>query len=240
MPADTDQTPSQSAAKVAGFFFLFTFIVPTFNWVLLLSAPIVSGDVIATAENVLADELRFRVGLTIELVMAFSLVLLALALYAILETVDRALALLALTLKLIEAALVAAIVLLSFVALQLASGDAPIAGLTPGQLRVLLGVLLDKHTALYAIPMVFLGLDMVLFFCLFYRSRYIPRALSAFGIVAFALILVHAVGYLVAPELAAMVVSQVVGYTPSAIVEIVVGLWLLAKGLDTSQAAASS
>ena len=46
-------------ARVAGFLFLSTFIFPTINF-LLLSGFMVEENVIATARNIMADELWFR------------------------------------------------------------------------------------------------------------------------------------------------------------------------------------
>ena len=107
------------AAKVAGFMFLFAFIVPTLNWVFVLSKFIVVENVIATGNNIIANDSIFRIGITIELIMSVGLVVLALALFTILKPVNRNLALLALSLKLVEAASVAVIVLVYFVALQM-------------------------------------------------------------------------------------------------------------------------
>lgn len=86
---------------------------------------------------------------------------------------------------------------------------------------------------LYALPMVFLGLDMTLFFYLFLKSSYIPRPLAAFGILSFVLILIHALGYLIAPEVASTQLAQIICYTPSCLLEIAMGTWLLSKGISS-------
>jgi len=202
MTGDTADTSRRKAARVAGFMFLFCLIVPLLNWGLVLSKLIVAEDVIATANNIMANELLFRVGITIELIMSVGLVVLAVTLFTILKSVSRNLALFALCLKLAESVLVAVIVLLSFVALQISNGAASSAAFTPDQLQAPVGFLLNAHTALYSIPMVFLGLDLMVFFYLFFVSRYIPRALASFGILSYALILIHALGIVLAPKFA--------------------------------------
>ena len=216
--------------------FLFAFIVPTLNWALGLSKLIVADNVIATAKNIIANELLFRIGLTIELIMSVGLVVLAVALYTILKPVNRNVALLALSLKLVEASVVAAIVLVYFIALQMLNGAASLTAISPEQLQASVGFLLNQHTVLYSTPMVFLGLDMMIFFYLFYKSKYIPGILAGFGILSFALILIHALGHILAPNYAAMLIIQVICYTPSGIAEIVVGIWLLSKGLKVQRA----
>ncbi len=232
MKATIVNASQRKAARVAGFMFLFSLIVPTLNWALVLSRFVVAEDVMATARNIKANESLFRIGITIELIMSVGLVVLAVALFAILKRVNRSLALLALLWKLVEAGLVAAIVLLSFVALQISDGAAYLTAFTPEQLQAPVGLILNAHTILYSVPMVFLGLDLMAFFYLFYKSNYIPRVLAAFGILSYALIFIHALGNMVAPGYATMPIVEIISYVPSCIAELVVGMWLLVKGLN--------
>ncbi|MCM1986892.1 DUF4386 domain-containing protein [Methanococcoides seepicolus] len=228
-------TSQRKAVRVAGFMFLFSLMVPFFNWTFVLSKLIVAENVMATANNIVANQLLFRIGMTIELIMSAGLIVLALALYIILKPVNKNLALLALLWKLVEATIAAAIVLVSFIALQFLNGDAYVTVFTPEQLQVLVGFLLNEHTALYSIPMVFLGLDMMVFSYLFFKSKYIPRILASFGILSFALIFIHALMYILAPEYATMPINQVLFWVPSGLFEIIIGLWLLFKGINVQQ-----
>jgi hypothetical protein len=225
----------RNAVKVAGFMFLFVFIVPTLNWVFALSKLIVVGDVISTAKNIMANELLFRIGITIELLMSVGLIVLATALYILLKSVNKNIALLALFLKLVEAAIAVGIVLVSFIALQILNGEAYQTTFTPEQLQAPVGFLLNKHTAIYSIPMVFLGKDMILFSYLFFKSKYIPRILAGFGIISFAFILIHAFMFILAPKYATMPINQIIFYTPSGLFELIIGVWLLTKGIKTPQ-----
>ena len=225
-------TSQRKAVRVAGFMFLFSLIVPLLNWTFVLSKLIVVENVIATANNIMANELLFRIGITIELIMSVGLIVLALALYIILKPVNKNLALLALLWKLAEAIIGAVIVLVSFIALQILNGDAYLTVFTPEQLQVPVGFLLNAHTAIYSIPMVFLGLDMIVFSYLFLKSKYIPRILAGFGILSFALIFIHALMYIIAPKYAAMLISQIIFYAPSGLFEIIIGIWLLSKGIN--------
>jgi len=228
-------TSQRKAVRVAGFMFLFSLMVPFLNWTFLLSKLIVAGNIMATANNIVANQLLFRIGMTIELIMSAGLIVLALTLYIILKPVNKDLALLALLWKLVEATIAAAIVLVSFIALQFLNGDAYVTVFTPEQLQVPVGFLLNEHTALYSIPMVFLGLDMMVFSYLFFKSKYIPRILAIFGILSFALIFIHALMYILAPEYATMPINQVIFWAPSGLFEIIIGLWLLFKGINVQQ-----
>ena len=227
--------PQRKVVRVAGFMFLFSFIVPTLNWAFMLSKLNVPENVAATAKNIMANELQFRIGLTVELIMAVGLVVLALALYIILKPVGRNLALLAVLWKLAEATIAAVIVLVTFIALQLLSEAAHITGFTPEQLQATVGFLLNEHTVLYSFPMVFLGLDMMVFSYLLFKSKYIPGILAGFGIFSFALIFIHSFTTLIAPEYAMGLTIQTICYTPSGLFEIIIGTWLLVKGLNVQQ-----
>jgi hypothetical protein len=231
MTARIVDTSQRKAARVAGFMFLFSLIVPLLNWTFVLSKLIVAENVIATANNIMANELLFRIGITIELIMSVGLIVLALALYIILKPVNKNLALLALLLKLVEATIVVAIVLVSFITLQILNGEAYLTAFTLEQLQVPVGLILNSHTAIYSIPMVFLGLDMMVFSYLFFKSKYIPKILAGFGILSFALIFIHALMYIITPKYAAMLINQIIFYAPSGLFEIIIGIWLLVKGL---------
>ncbi len=235
MTPSIDDISQHKAARVAGFMFLFSLIVPLINWTVVLSKLMVAENVMSTASNIMANQLQFRVGITVELIMAVGLIVLGSALYIVLRPVNKNLALFALVLKSVEAAIAAAIVLVSFVALQAMNSGAYVTVFTSEQLQVPVALILNAHFAAYAIPMVFLGLDMMVFSYLFFRSRYIPRLLAGFGILSFALIFVHALMFMVAPEYATVPANQIVFWAPSGLFEIVIGIWLLSKGLKVQQ-----
>lgn len=228
-------TSHYKMVKIAGFMFLFAFIVPTLNWTLLLSKFNVPNDALTTGKNIVANELLFRIGISIELIMSIGLVVLGVALYSILKSVDKNLALLALALKLLEAAIAVVITLGSIIALlAISETHFYLVILNRESLLAFAGFILHMHTSLYALPMLFLGLDMMLFCYLFFKSRYIPPLLAGFGILSFALIFIHAIMYLISPQYAAMPINQIIFWAPSGIFEIIVGLWLLVKGVNSN------
>ena len=223
------------AAKVAGIMFLFSLVVPSLNWAFILSKLVVAENALATANNIIAHVFQFRIGLTVELIMSVGLIVLGLALYILLKTVDKNIALLALLLKLVEATIAVAIVLVSFITLQVAYVGADISIYTPEQLQTPVGLILNMHTAVFSIPMAFLGLDMILFCYLFFKSKYIPRVLAGFGVISFALIFIHALMFILIPRYATMPINQIIFWAPSGIFEMVIGIWLLSKGLKLEQ-----
>ncbi|MGB5385966.1 MAG: DUF4386 domain-containing protein [Eudoraea sp.] len=226
----------KKAVKIAGFMFLFAFIAPTLNWALVLSKLNVSGNALATANNIVVNEFVFRMGITIELFMSVGLIILGMSLYVILKPINKNFAMLALLLKLVEATLMAVTVLLPYIALQVLNENSQTAVFTQEQLLLPIGLIFNSHTAITSVPMVFLGLDMMIFSYLFLKSKYIPRILAGFGILSFALILIQSLMFMLAPEYATKPINQIIFWAPSGLFEIIIGIWLLVKGISAETA----
>jgi hypothetical protein len=162
-------------------------------------------------------------------------VVLGLALYVMLKSVDRNLALLALLLKSMEAVLWAVIALGHLAALLVLIGGTPSTALEPGQVQALVGLLLSVHVPVTAVPGVFLGLNLVVFLYLLLKSKYVPGMLAGFGIVSYALIFIYDLTMIVAPSYSTMTAIQIVGWGPSVLFEMAIGSWLLIKGIAVPQ-----
>ncbi len=228
-------TTQSKAVKVAGFMFLFAFIVPTLNWAFLLSNFNVADNALATANNIIGNQFLFRIGISIELFMSVGLIILGLALYIILKPINKNYALLALLLKLAEATLMAVTVLIPFIALQILSGADHITEISQEQLQLPIGLIFNSHTAITSVAMVFLGLDMMIFSYLFFKSNYIPKILAGFGILSFAFIFIQSLMFIIVPGSATKPIFQIIFWAPSGLFEIIIGLWLLIKGIDVQQ-----
>ncbi len=125
------------------------------------------------------NRLLFRIGIASDLMVVIIGIVLVLALYTILKTVNRNLALLAVFLKLVDGVLITVIVLGNFFALLILTGQTSLTVVEPEQIQALAGLFLNMRISLYAIPMVFTGLGFMAFFSLFFSSKYIPRILPA-------------------------------------------------------------
>ena len=75
--------------------------------------------------------------------------------------------------------------------------------------------------------MVFIGAGSVIFLHLFYKSGYIPRWLSVFGITAFSFVLLESLILQLYP-----MQSWIFPGALAIIFEIVIGLWLMLKGVN--------
>ncbi|HWR71557.1 MAG TPA: DUF4386 domain-containing protein [Nitrospirota bacterium] len=217
--------------RVAGFLFLLTFIFPTINF-LLLSKFMVPENVIATANNIMADELLFRIGILNELIISALAVVFGLTLYIILRSVKKDIALLALFFKLTEAILLAVVALGHFIALLILDERASLTVFGPEQIQALAGSFINLYFYTGAVGLVFHGLNSTVFLYLFFKSKYVPRELASFGILSYALVFMYAVIMILAPDHATKITVQTICLAPSILLELLLGLWLLIKGLN--------
>jgi len=219
----------QKAARVAGLAYLLIIVTSILAMVFGSFKLIVEGNDAATFSNFMANELLFRITAAYDLIMYASVVILSIALYAILKTVNKNLALFALCCRLIEAIMGCLAVLSSLVVLQLLNGENYSAVFEAEQLQALVGLFLDVHSAALSILIVFISLGTIVFCYLFIKSKYIPRILAVFGIFAFLLVLIKAFVVILFP-LPAMI--QIVFHLPGILFEVIIGLWLLIKGVN--------
>jgi hypothetical protein len=232
MQNNTADTSKRKAAKFAGFMFLFTFTGPLFYGAFLFPKLTVEGNVIATADNVIANEFLFRVGIVNELICAVGAVVFAVTLYIILKSVNKNLALLAFSLKMAEACLLAVIALGHFIALLILNGRTSLTVFEPEQVQALVGLFINLYFHVGAFTMVFHGLNSMLFLYLFFQSRYVPGNLAGFGIISYAFVFLYALITILQPVYAAMLIIQIICLAPSVLAELILGSWLLIKGIS--------
>lgn len=159
----------RKAAKVAGFMFLLIVIGWTLNWIFVDSKLHAAGNVMATVNNIMANELLFRIGIADELIFSVSGIVLALALYIILKPVNKNLALLALCWKLMDVIIGTVNVLVTFIVLQMLNGKAYLTVFKPEQLQDIAGLFFKLRTNGVTIAMLFLAWDLLYFF-IYYSS----------------------------------------------------------------------
>jgi hypothetical protein len=239
MPA-IDRT-QRTAAWIAGASGLFGFLIVVFANYTLLDPLIVPHDAANTARNFIAHQTQARVALVCFLAYSASVIALLSALYTVFRPVDRMLALLGALLRLAFALLWGVFALNLLAALRLL-GDTPYLGvLQPAQLQTLARLNIAAGFDDYYVGLPFFGLAATICAFLWFKSRYLPRALSAFGVVASGWCVVCAFVFLVFPDFD-KIVNAYWFDSPMAIFELIVSFWLVTRGLpaDGSLAAATA
>jgi hypothetical protein len=216
-------------ARVVGFSYLFA-LLPAIFAEFYVSGKLVSGDAIATAQNIIAHERLFRLGIASNLLVSAADVLLIAALYIVLERVNRRLALLATFFRLIETTILIVATLNDFYVLRLLSGASYLTTVSPDTLATLARVSVGAHGSAYGVGLLLFGLGSPVFCYLWLKSGYIPKALALWGLVASAWIGVCAFAFIVFPELEKVIT---IGYFggPIFLFELAIGSLLLFKGI---------
>jgi hypothetical protein len=216
-------------ARVVGFSYLFA-LLPAIFAEFYVSGKLVSGDAIATAQNIIAHERLFRLGIASNLLVSAADVLLIAALYIVLERVNRRLALLATFFRLIETTILIVATLNDFYVLRLLSGASYLTTVSPDTLATLARVSVGAHGSAYGVGLLLFGLGSPVFCYLWLKSGYIPKGLAVWGLVASAWIGVCAFAFIVFPELEKVIT---IGYFggPIFLFELAIGSLLLFKGI---------
>ena len=175
-------------ARMAGFLYLIYIIITIPADVLARSPLIVFGDAATTARNIMASEWQFRIGIVGDLVSAVFFLLAAWALYALLKSVNKDLALLFLLLNLGGVAVYSINLLNQFAAVLLLSGTDYLKVFQVDQLQALAMFFLNLHKNGYWIAQIFFGAWLFPLGYLVYKSGFLPKIL---GIV----MMIHFVGW---------------------------------------------
>src|SRR6266852_2862701 len=230
--ADTEKSQIRYA-RLAGFLFLWL-IVTGLAGALTISHIVASGTFAETAKRVVASEHLYRVALSSELIETLSAVLLAFALYVTLKPVNKLLAQVAMYWRLGESFIGGAGMIFAFVKLGIYTSPQSLGALGADQSQALVDLTRHAGFAAYNISAISFSIGSILFCYLFFKSRYIPRILSAFGVFASVVVTVMCFASLIFPERAA---TLQYGWAPMAIAEVTTGFWLMLFAVNVRQAA---
>jgi Domain of unknown function (DUF4386) len=227
-----DTSPRQ-LARIAGALYLINILGGAFAIGFVPAMLVVSGDAVATAHNIQAHELLYRLGLAAHLVVTVTNVPLAVIFYELFRVVNRRLALLDACFILVATAIEAAGLLNQSAPLALL-GSGPYASALPAaQLQALAYLPGDLSGIGYSIHTVFFGCDIVCMAYLVLWSRFVPRAIGVLLAIDGLAYLVYSFTNLLAPGFAAQLVPWI--QMPALIGEGSLCLWLLVVGLDVER-----
>lgn len=226
-------TASQrSAARIAGFALLFGFFLVVSGEFFLAPPLIVPNDAAQTAANILAHATRFRLYAVDNLVYVADLLVLCSTLYVVLRPISQGLALAATFIRFMYAVLWILVVLNLFSALALL-GNAPYLKAMPaGQLEALARMHIRVGFDAYYVGLPFFSLASTLCAWLWLKSRYVPKALAVFGILASAWGIACGLIYLVFPHFNEAVNDWWFD-TPLGLFELALGFWLMVRGVKS-------
>ena len=230
MTIDTIDNSQRTAARVAGFSGLFAMVIVVFANYALLNPLIVPGNAVETARNIMAHETQFRVIVVCFLTYSASVVVLLTALYVILRPVNRGLAFVGALFRLVFALLWLLTTLNMLSSLRLLHGASYLGVFEADRLQALGRLYLSANFDDYYVGLPFFGLAATVCSYLWLKSRYIPRALAAFGVISSVWCVICAFAFLIFPNFN-KTVNDYWFDSPMAIFEMVLSFWLLFKGI---------
>ena len=219
----SDRNPGRSA----GLLYVIISIVGFFAMGYVPSKVIVHGDAAATANNIAAHEVLFRVGIAGELAAQAGFIFVALALYHLFKGVNRRHASLMVILIVVSVPVAFLNELNSFAALVLVRGADFLSIFEKPQRESLAMLFLNLHGRGFVVCEVFWGLWLFPLALLTYKSRFLPRFLGVWLALAGLAWVILSLTSTLLPQYQDVVNSYL---QPAIIGEIVFMLWLLIKG----------
>jgi len=210
-------------ARLAGFLFLGVIIVALGSG-LILSRIAGRGTFVETAGRIAVPERSYRLALSTGVIASLGSALLAFALYAALKPVNSLLAQLAMIFFLADSVLGLLVRMCGFVRLYLYLSVQTIMG-GPSAAQALSDLMRSIAGATENIGGIAFGTGLLLFFYLFFKTRYIPKILSVLGLFASVVWIALYLASLVFPEHRA--VFLYICFPPMALADLLTGLYLM-------------
>ena len=223
------QTSPQVYARIGGVLYLIIIVIGVCSEFFVREKLVVSGDVTATANNIMASESLWRITVAGALILLVCSIALTLILYVLLRPVNKTLALLAVFFNIVEFPIEAASKLCLFAALFLSGNADYLKAFEPHQLHALVQISLKLHDYGFGIDLVFFGFACLVYGYLLFRSGYFPRTLGVLMAIAGLSYLTNSFTLILAPTYAGTISLILV---LALIGELSLCLWLMVKGVD--------
>ena len=218
---------NKKTARIAGVLYLSFIVLSAIANVAGRMGIIVDGDAAATAANISAKGMLFRIGFVSDLLSALLFLLTAWALYALLQQVNRTLALLFLLLNLCGVVMQCFSMILLYAALPLVNGGGYLAAFTTDQLNALAMFFLGLYKAGFTSAQLFYGAWTLPLGYLVFKSGFLPKALGVLLMLDCLAILVWFFQFAILPSYPAISYPC---YAVSFIAEVGLAFWLLIMG----------
>src|SRR5580658_8869585 len=218
---------ARNPGRLAGLLYVLTSIVGFFAMGYVPGKLIVDGNAAATASNIAAHEMLFRLGIAGGLIGQAGFIFVAWALYDLFKGVNQRQAALMVILIVVQVPIAFLNELNSIAALVLVRGADFLSIFEKPQREALAMLFLNLHDRGFVLAEVFWGLWLFPLGLLVYRSRFLPRFLGVWlALAGFAWLILSLTGVLM-PQYA----GKVYIYSQPAIVgEIAFMLWLVIRG----------
>ena len=218
-------------ARIAAILTLLIVVLAPFSMLYIPTTLIVPGDAASTANNIMASQGLFRVGMVTDSLVFLIEIALTVLLYVLVKPVNKTLSLVAAFSRLAMTVIQGINLLNHFIILLLLSGASYLTIFAPDQLQALVMLFLNAHESAVLIWGLFFGLHLLVLGYLVYKSGYLPKVLGILLLIVALCYLIQDFGNMLFPEYKALFTS--IGSL--AFLEIAFPLWLLIKGVNVKQ-----
>lgn len=224
----TVSTSPQFYARIAGILYLIIITGGIFAEIFVRQHLVVLWDPAATAANILAHEMLYRLGFAAGVIVLMCAVPVLFILYHLLNRVNKSFAILAVFFNLSSIAIESVNLLHHYEPLILLKGGGHLSSFNPDQLQALAYIPLRLQSTGYDLSLAFFG-----FFCIFigyliFKSTFFPRILGVLMAIAGVCYLINSFVNFLAPQYS---LFPYIGVPPF-VAELSLCLWLIVKGVD--------
>jgi len=222
---------NKKTARLAGFLWLLMFIFGPIAQI-IRSKLFVTGDIEATAHNIMANEFLFRLGFVSDILMMVIFLLLPLVLYKLLNTVDKNLSVLMVIFVIVSVPINILNLLNEFSTLHLLSGVDYLSVIEVGQLKAQAMLSYDLYLHGYEIANVFFALWLVPLGFLVYKSGFLPRVLGILLVIGGCGLFINVFMHFLFPGYE---IVNTIFLIPQTIAEFLFLAWILIRGINESR-----
>ena len=229
----TAETSPQIYARIGGILYLIIIVAGIFTELFVRDKLIVSGDAIATTNNIMASQLLWRFGIACDLIMHVCDIPLMLIFYLLLKPVNKNLTLLTVLFNLVQTAVMVAYKLNLFQTLFLLGSADYLKAFEPHQLSALAYISIRADGYGFGIGLIFFGFECLVLGYLIFKSEYLPKTIGVMMQIAGLCYLINSFALILAPSFANKITPTIL--IPSLIGELSLCLWLLVKGVNITK-----
>jgi hypothetical protein len=216
-------------ARIGGVLYLILILVGMFAVIFVRDKLIVSGNATATANNIMASQLLWCIGIAADLIMHVCDIPIMLVIYILLRPVNKNLALLAMLFNVVQTAILVANKLNLIAALfPLGSADY-LKVFESHQLHVQMYLSLKLHDMGFGVGLIFFGFTCLVNGYLIFRSDYLPKTIGVLMQIAGLCYIINSFALILTPKFAGILFPIIM--IPPFIAETSFCLWLIVKGV---------
>lgn len=222
---------NKKTSRLAGLIWLLMFIFGPIAQI-IRSKLFVTGDMAATAQNIMSNEFLFRLGFISDLIMMVLLLLLPLVLYKLFHNVNKNLSVLMVVFVMVSVPINMLNLLNEYAAVHLLSGAEYLKAIGAEQLTANAMLSYDLYLHGYEIANVFFALWLIPLGLLVYKSDFLPKILGILLVIGGCGLLLEVFIYFLLPGNETI---NAILLIPQTISEFVFLIWILVKGINESK-----